>query len=274
VSEQVRFEPAAAMSAGELAVLVSACFADTRYPPAADAGQEMQERIESEDIDLSRSVVARSADGAAIGVSLLAVRGQEAWCGGFGVVPSARGRGVGANMMEAQIRRAEAAGARHLRLEVLHDNDRAMRLYTAAGFRRERDVVLWRREGHALGEGVLPEVEAPAAADAIATLLAVRQTWQRTPDTLRRLARLDRARGAVWRRAAVLWRPSRGGATSLLGIAAVAETAARDALGDLLPHLDPPITIINEPVGTPAEAALRWFGFVAFDRQQELALSL
>jgi GNAT superfamily N-acetyltransferase len=262
------------MSAGDLAVLVSACFADTRYPPAADASREMRERIDSEAIDLARSVVARSADGAAVGVSLLALRGRDAWCGGFGVVPGARGRGVGASMMEEQIRLAEAGGARRLRLEVLHDNDRAMRLYTAAGFRRERDVVLWRREGHSLAEGRLPEVDPSAATDAIASLLAVRQTWQRTPATLRRLATVEGVRGAVWRRAAAIWRPSRGGATSLLGIAAVAETAARDALGDLLPHLDPPVTLINEPVGTPAEAALRWFGFIAFDRQQELSLSL
>jgi hypothetical protein len=177
-------------------------------------------------------------------------------------------------MMEEQIQLAEAGGARRLRLEVLHDNDRAMRLYAAAGFRRERDVVLWRREGRSSVQGSLPEASPAAAADAIGALLAVRQTWQRTPATLRRLATLDGVRGAVWRRAAAIWRPSRGGATSLLGIAAVAETAARDALGDLLPHLDPPITLINEPVGTPVEAALRWFGFIAFDRQQELVLAL
>jgi len=262
------------MSADDLAALVSACFADTRYPPAADASTEMVERIDSEQIDLARSVVARSADGGALGISLLALRGREAWCGGFGLIAGARGRGVGARMMEAQIHEAEAAGARRLWLEVLHDNDRAMRLYAAVGFRRERDVVLWRREGHTLGEAGLPEVDPVAAADAIESLLAVRQTWQRTPATLRRLARLEGVRGAVWRRAAAIWRPSRGGATSLLGIAAVAETAARDALSDLLPHLDPPVTIINEPVGTPAEAALRWFGFIAFDRQQELSLSL
>ncbi|MDX6645958.1 MAG: hypothetical protein QOK40_1685 [Miltoncostaeaceae bacterium] len=262
------------MSAGDLAALVSACFADTRYPPAADASREMAERIESEEIDAARSLVARSADGRAVGVSLLALRGRDAWCGGFGLVLAARGRGVGARMMEEQIQLAEAGGARRLRLEVLHDNDRAMRLYAAAGFRRERDVVLWRREGRSSVQGSLPEASPAAAADAIGALLAVRQTWQRTPATLRRLATLDGVRGAVWRRAAAIWRPSRGGATSLLGIAAVAETAARDALGDLLPHLDPPITLINEPVGTPVEAALRWFGFIAFDRQQELVLAL
>ena len=262
------------MSAGDLAALVSACFADTRYPPAADASREMAERIDTEEIDLARSLVARSAAGDGVGVSLLALRGEDAWCGGFGVIPTARGRGVGAGMMEAQIQLAEAGGVRRLRLEVLHDNDRAIRLYAAAGFRRERDVVLWRREGHSLGEGALPEVDPPAAADAIASLLAVRQTWQRSPATLRRLATLEGVRGAVWRRAAAIWRPSRGHATSLLSLAAVAETAARDALGDLLPHLDPPVTVINEPVGTPAEAALRWFAFVAFDRQQELSLSL
>jgi GNAT superfamily N-acetyltransferase len=262
------------MSADELAALVSACFADTRYPPAADAGREMAERIASEAIDLRRSVVARSAAGPAVGVSLLARRDSEAWCGGFGLVAEARGRGLGARMMEEQIRMAEAGGARVLRLEVLHDNEPARRLYEAAGFRRERDVVLWRREGVGSGACDLPEVDPVAAADAIAALLAGRQTWQRTPATLRGLAALEGVRGAVWRRAAALWRPTRGRATSLLGIAAVAETAAREALSDLLPCLRPPVTLINEPVGTPVEAALRWFGFIAFDRQQELVLPL
>jgi RimJ/RimL family protein N-acetyltransferase len=274
VPDPIRLEPAAAMSVDDLAALVSACFADTRYPPAADAGREMAERIASEAIDLGRSLVARSRTGAAVGVSLLAQRGSEAWCGGFGLVAEVRGRGLGARMMEEQIRLAESGGARVLRLEVLHDNEPAIRLYGAAGFRRERDVVLWRREGLGSGGGDLPEVDPVAAADAIGALLAGRQTWQRQPATLRGLAALDGVRGAVWRRAAALWRPTRGRATSLLGIAAVAETAAREALDDLLPALRPPVTLINEPVGTPVEAALRWFGFVAFDRQQELALTL
>lgn len=50
------------------------------------------------------------------------------------VAPEARGRGVGTRLIEACEDLARARGVRHLRISVLARNDRAHRLYLAAGF--------------------------------------------------------------------------------------------------------------------------------------------
>jgi hypothetical protein len=48
--------------------------------------------LDTYDIDLDASLVA-SRDGEPVGLANLALRGDEAWVGGVGVVPAARGEG-------------------------------------------------------------------------------------------------------------------------------------------------------------------------------------
>jgi ribosomal protein S18 acetylase RimI-like enzyme len=52
------------------------------------------------------------------------------------IQPEARGKGVGAGLLEAAARAAGRRGCRALRLEVRSDNARAIRLYERQGFRR------------------------------------------------------------------------------------------------------------------------------------------
>jgi ribosomal protein S18 acetylase RimI-like enzyme len=52
----------------------------------------------------------------------------------FAVVPEARGLGVGRVLMEAVLAAAKERGCCKVTLEVRNDNDRAKRLYAAAGF--------------------------------------------------------------------------------------------------------------------------------------------
>lgn len=69
----------------------------------------------------------------------------------FAVVPEARGQGVGKALMEAVLAAARERGCCKVTLEVRGDNDRAKRLYAAAGFRptdSDCDVPFefWKRE--------------------------------------------------------------------------------------------------------------------------------
>lgn len=71
-----------------------------------------------------------------LGYAGLAVSGSEADVQTIAVVPAAQGRGIGGLLLTWLADQAGAGGARTLLLEVRADNERAQRLYTAAGFER------------------------------------------------------------------------------------------------------------------------------------------
>lgn len=54
----------------------------------------------------------------------------------FAILPTHRGRGVGRGLLAAVEARARELGCCKLTLEVLDQNERALRTYTAAGFKR------------------------------------------------------------------------------------------------------------------------------------------
>ena len=90
------------------------------------------------DIDLARSRVALRND-EPVGIVNLGVRGDEGWIGGLGVVPSERRHGVGRALMESVLEEAPA----RVTLEVLEQNEPAIRLYEQLGFTRTRILEVW-----------------------------------------------------------------------------------------------------------------------------------
>ena len=86
------------------------------------------------DIDLARSRVALRDD-EPVGIVNLGVRGDEGWIGGLGVVPAERRHGVGRALMESVLEEAPA----RVTLEVLEQNEPAIRLYEQLGFTRHED---------------------------------------------------------------------------------------------------------------------------------------
>lgn len=271
--DPLAFASAVGMSAAEIGGVLVASFAGYRYPPSPDPEGSMLERLATEDLRLDASIIARDGAGEAAGLSLLAVRGPDSWCGGFGLVPAYRGRGLAAAMMREQARRAAVAGARRMHLEVLEGNEPALRAYLRTGFRRVRDIGLWRRDGRVSSpRDRLPELPADEAVEAVDRLGGARQVWQRQPATLRLLAGRDGVRGAAWRQAVALWRPAPWGGTMLLTVVAADAGAAREALGAMAAALPSPLTLFNEPEGGPVAEALRGLGFARYDRQHELVL--
>jgi len=60
-------------------------------------------------------VVMHTEDGNFVGLARLALRGSRAWCGGFGIAPAFRGKGIGKLLVDQMIQAAQKAGATTLR---------------------------------------------------------------------------------------------------------------------------------------------------------------
>ncbi len=93
------------------------------------------------DIDLTLSRVV--ADERPAAFSLVGRRGQTGWIGGMGTVLSHRRRGLGERALVDAIDAAAACGCVEIRLEVLVDNEPAIRLYSKLGFQIVRELAVW-----------------------------------------------------------------------------------------------------------------------------------
>jgi GNAT superfamily N-acetyltransferase len=145
--------------------------------------------IASEAIDLGASLVALDGDHEPAGIALLAIRGDECWCGGLGVVPQWRRGGIGRRLMVRLLAAGAERGLERMRLEVIDGNDAARALYDTLGFesRRRYDVF----QGQPTGRAAIPRdlIELPDAEivwEAFAAYHPSPPAWQRDLPSLRR----------------------------------------------------------------------------------------
>ena len=78
----------------------------------------MRIHTDAYDLDRDASVVA-VRDGERDGISILGLRGADAWIGGVGVVPGERRRGTGRALLEAVLEQARSRGVVRVWLEVI-----------------------------------------------------------------------------------------------------------------------------------------------------------
>jgi GNAT superfamily N-acetyltransferase len=151
--DEPRFAPASSFALDTLAEIFTRSFEAYFYPGAITAAL-LAAHVRIESLDLHRSLVMLVGDQPA-GIALLALRGERAWCGGFGVTLPLRGRGLAHPLAAALIDQARQAGARSLSLEVLTRNERAIKTYLRAGFQARRDLRIfeWRRPDDGSGTG-------------------------------------------------------------------------------------------------------------------------
>jgi GNAT superfamily N-acetyltransferase len=133
----MRILRAAGFPLSELAQTFTAGYEGYVVPVNVDEAA-LEHIIDAWDIDLGRSFVALE-EGERIGVANLAVRGDRGWIGGLAVVPKARRRGVGRELMEAVL----AVAPDRVTLEVIEQNEPAARLYENLGFERTRILEVW-----------------------------------------------------------------------------------------------------------------------------------
>lgn len=215
----------------------------------------MQETL---DFDLDASRVAYRG-GEPVGFANLAVRGDEAWVGGVGVVMGARRSGVGEALMNAIHEEARTLRIRRVWLEVIVENTGALALYEKLGYRTVQDVEVWTLPA-AAGE---PEGREVRPDEASALIPAKHEPWQRADGTL---ANYDDVRG---------WMTDSGAMLFCVRSSAQLEQYTGDPeplIRTLRTFKD--TSIINLPDDDPAAAVLRELDGTVVVRQHEMVLDL
>jgi GNAT superfamily N-acetyltransferase len=246
----MKLVPADTFSFDELAAIFNTGYEGYVVPMRVEP-QTLANMVAAWDVDLARSRVALRNGADPIGIALLAVRGENGWVGGLGVAPDARRAGVGRALMEAVL--AEAPPV--VRLEVIEQNEPAIRLYDELGFRRLRLLEVWTLTAEVdRVEARSAEPSPPGEPD---------PAWQRADASLPAgYERIEVDGGA----AAILVRNDR---VSVFQIAADDEHAAR-ALLQAARGRGSCVHVVNIPVGSVASAALAELGGSLDLRQHEL----
>jgi GNAT superfamily N-acetyltransferase len=249
------------LARSELAQLFTAAYEGYVVPFQIDEAR-LGHLVDVFDLDLDRSVVAWE-QGTTIGLANLGLRGARSWLGGVGVVPSARGRGIGELLTRTLVDRARAAGAREMVLEVIVENAPALALYEKLGWKTTRELEVLSLA--AAPGGSADEID---LADARSLIVAARtqpEPWQRedaTVDNLDGVAALGAHGGAAVYRID----GERVNLLQLDGGDLDALVAAIRARG--------PVLALNYPAGSPAAKALHDAGATVVLRQFEMSLAL
>jgi GNAT superfamily N-acetyltransferase len=230
--------PADTLTLGELAALFTAGYEGYFTPIHVDE-PTLRFMIDAWDIDLTRS---RAVPG--VGVCNLGVREERAWIGGLGVVPAERRHGVGRALMDAVLDAAPPL----VTLEVIEQNEPAIKLYEDLGFERTRVLEVWS----------LPEPPLIEARSVEPAPLGQRDLpWQRADESL----------PAEYERYEV-----EGGAMLLRGGNVLQLDARDEAAAVALLSRGTKLSFVNVPEGEPASAALARLGGTQTLRQFEMQL--
>lgn len=221
------------------------------------------------DIDPEASLVARIG-GELAGLANLGLRGAEAWVGGVGVVPAHRGTGLGEALMRGLIEQARKRGGKRLRLEVIVENTAALRLYEKLDFVHVRDVEVWSLPGEQQNALLSSTVQAH---EWLRERRREREPWQRSDETIARLAQLEPTpQGVLVENGAAVVRVS-AGHVSILQFGAVSDGALRGLL-EAIRGLGERVLLLNLPGADPAASVLRELGGGPDVRQHEMVLEL
>jgi GNAT superfamily N-acetyltransferase len=255
----VELRPASSLSRSAGAELFNAGYEGYAVPMHIDEAG-LTSMVDTLDIDLDASRVAYR-DGEPVGFANLAVRGDEAWVGGVGVVVSARRSGVAAALMAAIHEQARERGVQRIWLEVIVENTGAIALYEKLGYRTVRDVAVWTLP---LSVSEQTDAEDVSAETAKARISERHEPWQRADGTL---AHYSDLRGLVTETGAAVYRQP-GENVQILQIDGDAEPLLR-ALRTL-----GPVSILNLPDDDRAAAVLQELGGAFMVRQHEMVLEL
>ncbi|MCS7040513.1 MAG: GNAT family N-acetyltransferase [Anaerolineae bacterium] len=277
VEQAVGFPPAA------LADAFNAGFGDYPLPFHFDTERYLR-FVLAHDIRPELSFVALSG-GQIVGIVQVGRRGDAGWIGGLAVLPAHRRRGIGRALMETATAAAFAAGIRTLSLEVLAQNEAALRLYERLGWRHDDELLTWYRP---LDQDLLPVPgEFLEAVDAAAILSGCFHwhdrplCWQRQQRTLQQL--LDDSIGAwaILRNgrpvAYALGRRPHNGRLHLLDVAVDPQVGIRSAGRPLLQALYHTFRqavplLANEPVDSHLNHLFVALGYRVLHRQYALRL--
>lgn len=141
-SERPRSD-ASLQPAGQLDAPVIAALQNETFPQEPWSQRSVSELIAGADAVAWVAVGRDYGETMPLGFALGRIAADEAELLAVGVLPEARGKGLGRRLVEAVADRARAAGAGRLHLEVSEANAAARRMYEVLGFRQ-----VGRRKGY------------------------------------------------------------------------------------------------------------------------------
>lgn len=269
-------------------------FSDYKYGAILDLAA-IQSYLDRSAIDPANcAVVLAYEEGLWIGagVALLALEGDEGWCGGLAVAPAYRRRRAAERLMVMLHRQAQRRGAAQLRLEVLAENSAARALYARLGYEQVRELLIWERSHD---QGMLPAAAVRLEAAEPSTVLDTLYQWHDLPLAWqRRRAYLHRMRsqmagvtistleGQSVAYALYYYRPSVGNGASKVQVLDIAVDPAGNIAdaGRLLlqalqrEYVEADLTLVNEPADSVLSPILESLGFQVTERQFELVRRL
>jgi ribosomal protein S18 acetylase RimI-like enzyme len=285
-----------ALSMAQLAETTNQTFSGY-FLPIAHTPQTFASFARLHSLDLAQSVTLTHADGQVVGLTMLGIRDDRGWCGGFGVIPEFRGQGLAKWLILGLIERARNNGLRLLQLEVLSQNEPAIRAYRGAGLETVWDVCSF------MGgvEEILPHLsETNLRPEPVSPLEGIRllpptaaipawtaPAWQREPvmlflksDVLGLSITSNRGSGVL-----LYGYSAVGGVLRIEQFAFDSVTIAHALLGAAIRHCqntqqkvgeDKPLKVflLNEPENTPLFALLNGFGLPIIHRQHEMQIPL
>lgn len=270
------FVPASRFTLETLAALYTRTF-EGYVMKAVITPAQLERFIRVEDLDLDHSPVLGVGD-EMVGFATVGMRGNAAYCRGFGVTVPYRGKGLAHALCEEMIRQARKAGARTMTLGVLIENKGAVRTYLRAGFRPAREIhsVAWTR-GDKMDTTHLAnvsEIEPRRALENFGAFHSRRAMWNRAFPSLEKMNDLN-ARAIVENDilcAYALFRREESG----IEIADLGATGVQEGVALLraLQHEYPQIVCYNEPADSPMHAAFRECDFVVTYRRYEMCVEV
>ena len=236
--------------------------------------ETLARRVRMEDLDLGQSFLASNGE-EFVGFAFFGLRSRDVWCGGLGIVPKFRGRGLSKLLMSEFVARARCCGATRVRLEVLTRNTPAIRLYKQIGMRITRDLLILERVSGESGTTdrivELHEADPDVMLRHYDRLHSWRLSWQRqlqsllSADNIDAVCLGDRDKPDAY--ALLVTRPD--GITQVIDLAAATVNDA-EALAVGITWKFGAMRVVNEPEESPFIAALTRHGFAEVERQHEM----
>lgn len=227
------------------------------------------------DLDLSRVVV---TDGP-VAFALVGRRGRLGWIGGMGTAPAHRRRGLGEKALAAAIEASAVYGCGAVGLEVLDNNQPAIRLYRKLGFEIVRDLAVWSLAPTGdRPDPAIESVDVGRAQEWIAAHRTAPEPWQRADATLAALeVRGAQLRGLIGERdgkiaAAAIIR-EQPETVAVLQVAAADERAASSILQAAAGN-SRTLWLSNIPVRDHASRGIELLGANRVVNQYEMSLQL
>lgn len=150
--------PASSYPLSDLVKFLNDGFEDYFVPIQFDVDMFLN-MIRKDGIDLTASRVL-IADEQASGIALIARRGWTSRLAAMGIAKENRGKGAGSWFMEQIINEACQRGEREMSLEVIEQNEPAVKLYQKSGFQIVRRLIsLIRKDAHEKEKSILQEID-------------------------------------------------------------------------------------------------------------------